>query len=136
MAQTPGRLWPYAGPNDAPDVPYWQQRIAEKGDAETQALDDRTPFKIATGTGTLSIGAANTFVSSNVNFPAGFTLAPVVTVTFASNAARASMISAYSATTAGFTVKMQTCDGATYGASFTLAFNWTAIQRTPTSATG
>lgn len=34
MAQTPLRAWPYAGPNDVPDVPYWVQRLAEKGDAE------------------------------------------------------------------------------------------------------
>lgn len=34
MAQTPLRAWPYGGPNDVPDVPYWMQRLAEKGDAE------------------------------------------------------------------------------------------------------
>jgi len=39
MAQTPANAWPYCGPNDTPDVPYWQQRQAEKGDAlETRVI--------------------------------------------------------------------------------------------------
>ena len=40
MALTPTRSWPYAGPNDGPDVPYWLQRIAERGEAEAQAAED------------------------------------------------------------------------------------------------
>jgi hypothetical protein len=102
------------------------------GSAWLQDGRDGLPYKTASGTGTLAIGAANTSVSSTVNFPAGaFTQVPVVQVTFASNAARASMISAYSTTTSSFTIKMQTCDGATYGSSFTLAFNWVAVQQAP-----
>jgi hypothetical protein len=34
MSLTPNRAWPYPGPNDVPDVPYWVQRLAEKGEAE------------------------------------------------------------------------------------------------------
>jgi hypothetical protein len=40
MAETTLRQWPYAGPNDTPDVPYWQQRLAEKGEAEVQNIHD------------------------------------------------------------------------------------------------
>lgn len=30
MATTPTQAIPYGGPNDAPDVPYWMQRLAER----------------------------------------------------------------------------------------------------------
>lgn len=33
MATTDVELIPYCGPNDAPDVPYWMQRLAERVDA-------------------------------------------------------------------------------------------------------
>lgn len=33
MATTTTELIPYCGPNDAPDVPYWMQRLAERVDA-------------------------------------------------------------------------------------------------------
>lgn len=40
MALTPVRSFPYCGPDDAPDVSYWQQQLAEKSAAEVQALAD------------------------------------------------------------------------------------------------
>ena len=79
MATTANRAWPYAGPNDGPDVPYWLQRIAEKGEAEAQAAEDAlNAHKLrkhaqftsaavdaapAAGTyfGQLTVDAANTF---------------------------------------------------------------------------
>lgn len=38
MATTPTQAIPYAGPNDAPDVPYWMQRMAERIAALLDAL--------------------------------------------------------------------------------------------------
>jgi len=37
---------PYAGPNDAPDVPYWQQRQAERVHALVAALDVAQPRQV------------------------------------------------------------------------------------------
>jgi len=41
MALTLANSVPYAGPNDAPDVPYWQQRQAEFIDTDKTSKDAR-----------------------------------------------------------------------------------------------
>jgi hypothetical protein len=37
---------PYAGPNDAPNVPYWEQRLAERVHALVAALDVAQPRQV------------------------------------------------------------------------------------------
>lgn len=120
----------YPSGSTTPNVPLSMQTQAESVEA---ALNTSFPYKIASGTATLSFGAGVAFITSNVALPAGFTQAPAVTVTLASNVAgRASLLllSAYSATTTGFTMKMQTSDNANMGTTYSLTFNWTAVQQT------
>lgn len=119
----------YPSGSSTPNVPLSMQSLAES----TETALNTMPYKIASGTATLSFGAGVASVTSNVALPAGFTLPPVVTVTLASNVAgRASLLllSAYSATTTGFTIKMQTSDNANIGTTYSLTFNWTAVQQT------
>lgn len=132
MGNTIGRGYPYPGVNDAPDGPYAIQQLAEALNTDMLArLGDlgRLPYKVTAGTATLAVGSTNTSVSSNVSFGTNtFDTPPLVLISSNTNAVKASVYSAYSATTTGFTAKVQTADGSTYGASFSLAFNWIAIQ--------
>lgn len=133
MTDTLNRGYPYPAPTADPDVPYWLQRLAEDVDADmvaTLAKLAKLPVRIAAGTANLSVGAANTNISSNVNFGVTFDSAPLVLITGATNALKASVYSAYSSSTTGFTAKVQTADGSTYGSAFSLAFTWVAIQMT------
>lgn len=41
MATTLTQLFPYPGPNDDPDVPYWLQRLAEALDSSVKTILDR-----------------------------------------------------------------------------------------------
>lgn len=98
-----------------------------------EAALNTMPYKIASGTGSISFGSGVASVTSTVSLPAGFTQAPAVTVTLGSNVAgRASLLllSAYNPTTSGFTLKMQTSDNANIGTTYTLTFNWIAVQQT------
>lgn len=57
MAQTPARQIPYAASTDAPDVPYWQQRMAERLEVLLDALDAKfnvDTWTLATVPGTTS----------------------------------------------------------------------------------
>lgn len=134
MGTTVNYAIPYPGVNDAPDGPFSFQAGAEATDAAIKGQSDRLdklPVKVATGSATLTFGAGVAFITSNVALPAGFTVAPIVTVTLGSNVAgRASLLllSAYGATTSGFTIKMQTSDNANIGTSYNITFQWTAIQ--------
>jgi hypothetical protein len=132
MAVTTNRQYPYPAPTADPDVPYWNQQLAEALDLEVVSLLGklgRLPYKVTAGTGALAVAAANTTVSSNVSFGSNtFDTPPIVLISSNTNALKASVYSAYSSTTTGFTAKVQTADGSTYGASFSLAFNWVAIQ--------
>lgn len=132
MGTTAVQHIPYPGVNDAPDGPYGFQTQAEFLDTLFTAHDGkfaRLPYKISAGTGTLAVGSTNTNITSNVSFGTStFDSAPIVLISPTTNAAKASVYSAYSATTTGFTAKVQTADGSTYGASFSLGFSWIAIQ--------
>jgi hypothetical protein len=134
MAITSNRNYPYPAPTADPDVPYWNQQLAEALDVDMVATLGklaRLPYKIHAGTAALAVGSTNTNVSSNVSFgTVTFDTPPLVLISSNTNAVKASVYSAYSATTTGFTAKVQTADGSTYGASFSLAFNWIAIQLT------
>jgi len=46
LAQTTALAIPYAGPNDAPDVPYWMQRQAERTEALLVAVDTAQPRQV------------------------------------------------------------------------------------------
>jgi hypothetical protein len=61
MALTPANSVPYAGPNDAPDVPYWQQRQAEFIDADKTSKDGRLTAVEKAGLGQIywNVGTAN-----------------------------------------------------------------------------
>ena len=137
MPNTINRAYPYPLPTADPDVPYWNQQLAEKIDVDMVArLAElaRLPYKMAAGSATLSFGAGVAFITSNVALPAGFTQAPIVTVTLGSNvAANASklLLSAYSATTTGFTIKMQTNDNTNIGVGYNFTFQWVAVQMAP-----
>lgn len=48
MATTPGRQIPYAASTDAPDVPYWSQRQAERLEVLLDAVDGK--FNVDTWT--------------------------------------------------------------------------------------
>lgn len=134
MAQTTNQQIPYPGVNDAPDGPYNFQSTAEKVDMLLTAHDgkfSRLPYKVLAGTASIAVGSANTNLSSTVGFGTQtFDTPPLVLISSNTNAVKASVYSAYNATTTGFTAKVQTADGTAYGASFSLAFNWIAIQLT------
>jgi hypothetical protein len=137
MAATPGRAWPYAGPNDAPDVPYWQQRLAEKGDAEATALDTRldaletdTP---QSGNITVSVTTGTAAGAATVSFNPPFSAAPNVVLTKATVAGAASsmrrlqpVVSGITAN--GFTANLETADGTNVGATFAVAVQWIALR--------
>lgn len=76
MALTPANSWPYAGPNDSPDVPYWQQRQAEKGDGLETRVIATEKFakglvllkKITTNSGAIGTAAPTTIVENVPTF--------------------------------------------------------------------
>ncbi|WIF20480.1 minor tail protein [Arthrobacter phage Berka] len=136
MAQTPGKAWPYAGPNDVPDVPYWQQRLAEKGDAVQVALEGRLePLELdrpQAGAVTVSVTSGTAAGAVNVTFPQAFSAVPNVVLTKASVSGSAStmrrlqpVVSAITA--AGFTANLETADGTNVGATFAVSCQWIAL---------
>lgn len=59
MASTKDQAIPYAGPNDAPDVPYWMQRMAERVDALLTTLFLVPPAGHMGKTGGFQAGSGN-----------------------------------------------------------------------------
>jgi hypothetical protein len=136
MAATPGKAWPYAGPNDVPDVPYWQQLIAEKGDAVQVALEGRlTPLELdrpQAGAVTVTVTNATAAGSAVVTFPQPFSAVPNVVLTKAVVSGSAStqrrlqpVVSGITA--AGFTANLETADGTNVGATFAVSCQWIAL---------
>lgn len=130
MGTTVNYQIPYPGVNEAPDGPFSFQAGAEATDAAIKGQSDRLdklPVRIVSGTATLNVTSGIASISSFVNFGTTFAAAPLVSVSCSTNAVRASVYSGYGSTTTGFTAKVQTADGATYGSAFALTLNWTAV---------
>lgn len=103
-----------------------------------EAALNTMPYKVASGSGSLAIASSAASATATVTLPAGFTLPPVITVQNITNGAgRANMLNfyVYSVTSTQFTLKLATADGATVGTSYTIYYNWLAMQATSTSAT-
>ena len=86
------------------------------------------------GTATVSIFTNDTSRTAAVTFPVTYLQAPDVIVSLASNVAGAAsrlLISAYSATTTGFTVKLQTNDNLQIGTGYTISVKWVAMPTAP-----
>lgn len=132
MANTPALAIPYASPADAPDVPYWSQRQAERVDALIQQVNTdraRLPVQVVSGSDTITIGAAAATATKVITLPPGFAAPPFVVLQNTANVAgRASLLMLYvNATTKDqFTVKIQTSDNANVGTSYNIVFNWQA----------
>jgi hypothetical protein len=118
----------------APNVPLVMQTQAESVETAMNTL----PYKVMSGAGSITIGSAVASATQTVTIPAGFTIAPVVTVQNTTNGAgRANMLNiyVYSITTTSFILKLATADGANTGTSFTISYNWIAMQHSASSAT-
>lgn len=132
MAATPSQAIPYASPADAPDVPYWLQRIAERVAALFDSSDgkfSKLPGQIASGSDSIAITTNQTSVTKTITLPPGFSAPPFIVLQNTANVAgRASLLNLYvnNATKDNFVVKMQTSDNAVIGTSFTIVFNWQA----------
>lgn len=124
----------YPSGSQTPNVPLNMQIQAESVEAALNTM----PYKMVSGSGSLAIGSAVASVTTTVTIPAGFTLPPVITVQNTTNGAgRANMLNfyVYNVTATSFTLKLQTADAANTGTSFTIGYNWIAMQATATSAT-
>jgi hypothetical protein len=134
MPNTINRAYPYPLPTADPDVPYWNQQLAEALDVDMKARVDalaKLPTKVAKGQDSIFIGAAVANASLTVNLPAGFTVAPIVTASIVTaTAGRASLLqlSITSQTTTTFVARLYTSDNANTGTSYTITFNWIAVQ--------
>jgi hypothetical protein len=120
----------YPSGSTTPNVPLSMQTQAES--IET-ALNTSFPYKIASGSGSLSITSTQASVTTTVTLPAGFTLPPVVTVQNTTNGAGRSLMLnfyVYSISATQFTLKLATADAANTGTGYTISYNWTAIQQT------
>lgn len=132
MANTPTQAIPYCAPSDAPDVPYWSQRQAERTAALFDAADTsraKLPGQIVSGSDSIAIGAGAASITKVITLPPGFSAPPFVVLQNTANVAgRASLLGLYvnSTTKDQFTVKMQTADNAAIGTSYTIVFNWLA----------
>jgi hypothetical protein len=105
--------------------------IADEVNKNVDGLGTPIASKIASGNGSISISSGVSFNVNSVALPAGFTQAPNVVVTLGSNVAgRASLLQiyAYTITTTSFNVKIQTSDNAAIGTSYTINYQWVAIQ--------
>jgi len=135
MTDTLNRGYPYPQPTADPDVPYWLQRLAEDVDTDVHPLAQqlaRLPYKVASGTSTISIGSAVASATLTVTLPAGFTATPAVTATMATaTAGRASLLNIVvtNSTSTSFVVRLYTSDNANTGTSYTIGFNWIAVQQ-------
>ncbi|MFE5839131.1 hypothetical protein [Arthrobacter sp. NPDC056493] len=97
------------------------------------ALNTFFPYKIASGSGSVTIGSAVASATATVTLPAGFTLPPVITVQNTTNGAGRSLMLnfyVYSISATQFTLKLATADAANTGTSYTISYNWTAVQQT------
>lgn len=120
----------YPAGSAVPNVPLSMQTQAESVES---ALNNNFPYKIASGTGTISIGSAVSFATLVVNLPAGFTATPAVTASMTTaTAGRASLLNMVvtGSTATSFTVRIYTSDNANTGTSYTIGFNWIAVQQT------
>jgi hypothetical protein len=132
MANTPAQQIPYASPADAPDVPYWSKKQAERTDAlvsNIYAALAKLPVQMVSGSDSIAITTAQTSVTKTITLPAGFAVAPFVVLQNTSNfSGRGLLLNLYvnGTTKDQFTVKMATADGAQIGTSYTLVFNWQA----------
>lgn len=132
MANTDTQAIPYGGPNDAPDVPYWLQRMAERVAALFDAADAsraKLPGQVVSGSDSISIGSGVASVTKTITLPPGFSAAPFVVLQNTANVTgRASLLNLYvnNTTKDQFTVKMQTSDNANIGTSYSIVFNWMA----------
>lgn len=118
--------WPYILPTDnVADYPVTSLALATKADA--------LPYAFAAYQFSMSVGTLASY-DRIVNFPAGlFTQPPIVLVAKANGAAVKWSVSALSANAGNVTVRAQTVDASTGGASQTLIVALFAIQASSTS---
>jgi hypothetical protein len=123
---------PYCGPNDAPDVPYWQQRQAERIAALLTAHDtdfSKIPGMVVSGSDSITIASTASSATKTIQLPPGFTAPPFVVLQNTANpAGRAAMLNLYvNATTKDkFDVKIQTADNNAVTVGYSIVFNWMA----------
>jgi hypothetical protein len=117
----------YPAGSAAPNVPLSMQTQAESVEAALNTF----PYKIAAGSGTITMGAGVAFVLTTISLPAGFTAPPTVTVTMSTTTGgRASLLqlATVNPTTTTFQIRVYTSDNANVGTSYVIGFSWMAVQ--------